>query len=303
MNPAPLLLFAYNRLKHTKGTIEALQKNNLAGATELFVFSDNAKKEIDQAAVSEVRNYIKTVKGFKEVYIFERDSNFGLGKNIIDGVTRIVNERGRAIVLEDDLITSPFFLEYINQGLEIYENEETVASIHGYCYPVTKKLPETFFIRGADCLGWGVWKRSWSLFEPDGNKLLQKLVDSKQTSLFDYNDSYPFTQMLRDQIAGKNNSWAIRWYASAFINNKFTLYPGRSLVFHAGGDGSGTNVGIDDVYDVGLSFTPIKMTKLEVRQNEEAYKAFEQFQYKLSHPPLLYRVRRKLKQLFIHPAN
>ena len=148
-------------------------------------------------------------------------------------------------MLEDDLLTSPYFLDFMNEGLSIYEEDEKVISIHGYVYPISEKLPETFFLRGADCWGWATWKRGWDLFEPDGGLLLNKLEESKQTEEFDFNRSYPYTQMLKDQINGKTNSWAVRWYASAFLQNKYTLYPGKSLVSNIGGDGSGTNTGLN----------------------------------------------------------
>ena len=173
-----------------------------------------------------------------------------------------------------------------------------MASIHGYLYPVKSSLPETFFIRNADCLGWGTWGRAWDHFQPDGNILLKELTDSGQIKTFDFGGVYPFTRMLRDQIAGKNSSWAIRWYASAFLNNMFTLYPGRSLVYHAGNDGTGENTGFDSLLNVELSRTPIDVSRIPFRQDPVAYEAFAKFYKVLAHPPLLYRVKRKLQKIF-----
>ena len=132
-------------------------------------------------------------------------------------------------------------------------------------------------------------KRGWNIFEPDGNLLLKKILETDQTNSFDYNHAYPFTQMLKDQIEGKNNSWAVRWYASAFLNDKYTLYPGKSLVYHAGGDGSGTNTGYDSQLDVSLSKEPIKLNKINVEQNISAYNSFVKFYKTISHPSILYR--------------
>lgn len=156
INVTPIILFVYNRLWHTKQTVEALQKNDLASESELFIFSDGPKPGAEEK-VKEVREYLKTITGFRKVTIIERDTNWGLANNIIDGVTKIVNEYGKVIVLEDDLVTSPGFLTYMNEGLKIYADEEQVASIHGYIYPLKhpERLPETFFIRGADCWGGG----------------------------------------------------------------------------------------------------------------------------------------------------
>ncbi len=127
---APIVLFTYNRLQHTKQTVEALQRNELAKESYLFVFSDGAKKDFDAQKVEEVRKYLKTINGFKNVTVIEREKNWGLANNIIDGVTQIVNEYGKIIVLEDDLVTSPGFLKYMNEALDMYADEERVASIH-----------------------------------------------------------------------------------------------------------------------------------------------------------------------------
>jgi hypothetical protein len=303
MKLAPVILFAYNRPNHIKKNIESLLKNKEAGQSDLFVFSDAPKKEEDKLKVEQVREYLSTITQFQSVTIVKREFNYGLGKNIIDGVTEIVATYGKVIVLEDDLVVSPYFLEYMNEGLELYENDDRVISIHGYVYPVKEKLPETFFLKGADCLGWGTWKRGWGIFEPDGNLLLKKILESDEANAFDYNNAYPFTQMLKDQSEGKNNSWAVRWYASAFLNDKYTLYPRKSLVYHAGGDGSGTNTGYDTQLDVTLSKKPIKLNKINVEQNISAYNSFVRFYKTISHPSILYRLKRKIKTIFASSSN
>ena len=145
MKLAPVILFAYNRPNHIKRTIDSVLKNKEARESDLFVFSDAPKREDDKLKVEQLRKYLYTVNQFHSVTIIEREFNYGLGKNIIDGVTKIVQTYGKVIVLEDDLIVSPYFLEYMNEGLDIYENDDKVISIHGYVYPVKEKLPETFF--------------------------------------------------------------------------------------------------------------------------------------------------------------
>jgi hypothetical protein len=276
VNLAPVSLFVYNRLDHTHQTIEALQKNILSDETNLFIFSDAPKNKEQADAVYEVRNYIKTIDGFKSVTIVERNSNFGLARSIIEGVTSIVNEYGRVIVLEDDLVTSPYFLQFMNDGLDLYELNEDVASIHGYVYPIDG-LPETFFMRGADCWGWATWKEKWALFEPDGTVLLDELKRKNLTKRFDFNGAYAFTQMLIDQIDGKNNSWAVRWHASAFLKNKYTLYPGKSLVLNIGHDGSGTHSGDTNSYFSEVAKLPVKIMPIPVLESEESFMAFELF--------------------------
>jgi len=217
---------------------------------------------------------LRTIKGFKKVEIIERQANLGLAESIISGVTEVVNRYGKIIVLEDDLIYSPYFLRYMNEALEMYKDDEQVISIHGYVYPVKQKLPETFFIRGADCWGWGTWQRGWKLFEADGKKLLKELIDKKLASRFDLDRLYPFTQMLKMQVVKLNNSWAIRWYASAFLANKLTLYPGKSLVGHIGFDNSGTHNGFTDIMSTEVYDRPIALEKIALNELEENRRLF-----------------------------
>jgi hypothetical protein len=289
---APVALFVYNRPGHTRQTIEALRKNTCAEETDLYIFSDAPKNSNHESAVKEVRAYLKTIKGFRTIQIVERSENMGLSASIISGVTEIVNKYGKIIVLEDDLVTSPFFLKYMNDGLNIYEKDDQVISIHGYIYPIKDSLPETFFILGADCWGWATWKRGWDIFEKDGKKLMDELKSRNLSSLFDFNDSYPYTKMLEDQIAGKVESWAIRWYASAFLKNKLTLYPGSSLVENIGFDGSGEHGAPEAKFLVDNKKRVFDLKRIPVSHNEEAFMAMARF-FK---PPKV--ERNKLKVMF-----
>ncbi len=277
MAQAPIALFTYNRLDHTQRTIESLQKNFSAEQSELFIFSDAEKNSDGSASVQAVRDYLKTISGFKRITIVEREKNFGLAASIISGVGEVVEKFGRVIVLEDDMITSRYFLKFMNEALDLYENEEAVISIHGYIYPVAKPLPETFFIRGADCWGWATWKRGWDIFEKNGAKLLAELQQKNLTKKFDFDGTYPYTRMLEDQISGKNNSWAIRWYASAFLAEKLTLYPGKSLVQNIGIDGSGTHCADISQFDVELFNEKILIKKISITEDEKAREEIKKF--------------------------
>jgi hypothetical protein len=292
VNFAPIVLFTYRRLWHTKQTVEALQNNLYADQSELIIFSDGAKNEKDEIKVKEVREYLKTIKGFKKIEIIERDKNWGLANNIIDGITKVVNQYGKVIVLEDDLVTSPYFLKFMNDGLNMYEEEEKVISVHGYVYPI-KGLPEIFFLRGADCWGWATWKRGWDLFEEDGKKLLDELEKRKLTKLFDFNGAYPYTKMLKDQVEGKVDSWAIRWYASAFIHEKLTLYPGISLVKHIGD--LGTHVKDSSLFDVELSKKPIFVKRIPPIEDPQVRKKFENFFFRMKMKSMIYFAKHPMK--------
>lgn len=293
MTSAPVALFVYNRPWHTRRTVEALQANREAPETPLYIFSDAPRDAAASKAVAEVRSFLCEITGFKSLSIIERENNFGLARSIIDGVSHMCEEHGRVIVLEDDLVTSPYFLKYMNEGLEKYQDEQRVISIHGYVYPVGQALPETFFLKGADCWGWATWRRGWDLFVADGQKLLGELKRRKLTCEFDFDGSYPYTRMLQNQIAGKNNSWAIRWYASAFLQDKLTLYPGRSLVRNIGLDGSGAHCSETNDFSGELARNPITVEDIAVEESIVARQQFMKF-HKRTRPSLPVRAARKI---------
>lgn len=272
---APIALFTYNRLQHTIRTVEALQQNDRAADSDLIVFADGARSPEDEKQVNTLREYLRSIAGFRSVQITEQPKNLGLSRSIIAGVSRVCDAYGRVIVVEDDLVTSPYFLRYMNEGLAMYENVEEVASVHGYIYPVQALLPETFFLKGADCWGWATWKRAWEGFNPDGVALLRAIESRGLTTEFDFNDSAGYTQMLKDQIAGKNDSWAVRWYASAFLRNQVTLYPGTSLVRNIGHDGTGQHCGISSSFEVNLRNSPIRLKQLPPIEDGEARRLVE----------------------------
>ena len=272
---APITLFVYNRPVHTRQMVEALKNNSLSTNSELIIFSDAAKSESQVESVREVRQYIQQIEGFKSVTIIERETNFGLAHSIIDGVTATVNKYGRIIVLEDDLVTSPYFLTYMNEALEKFADDDRVVSVHGYVYPVDQSLPEAFFLPGADCWGWATWQRGWACFNDDGQSLLDELKRRNLIRAFDFNGAYSFSRMLEAQIKGANDSWAVRWYASAFLAGKLTLYPGRSLVHNIGFDGSGEHCGATEVWATKLSSHPIDLNEIAVKASPAAWRAFE----------------------------
>lgn len=274
---APITLFAYARIVHTRRTVESLLRNPQAPNHDLIAFSDAARTPDKQAAVDEVRAYLATISGFRSVTIHHRPHNFGLANSIIGGVTQVLAEHERIIVLEDDMVTSPHFLAYMNEALERFADDERVISIHGYVYPVQQTLPEAFCLQGADCWGWATWRRGWCLFNTDGQALLEELQRRDLLKDFDFNGAYGYSQMLRGQIKGSNDSWAVRWHASAFLADKLTLYPGRSLVHNIGNDNSGTHCGDSDLHDTELSQTPIDLSCIEVKPSEEGRLAFERF--------------------------
>ena len=291
---APIDLFVYNRPIHVQKLISSLLCNEYIQYSDLIVYADGPKNSKDIDLVQQTRTYIKSISGFKSLRLIERSINCGLANNIIDGVTSVINEYGKVIVLEDDLVVSPYFLKYMNDALNMYENEEEVVCIHGYVYPVKKSLPETFFIKGADCWGWATWKRGWNLFCKEGEILLKNIERRNLKKEFDFDNSYPYYRMLKHQIEGKNNSWAVRWYASAFLHDKLTLYPGRSLVNQIGMDGSGTHCDTNEMFDVTLANSPIVLSNINIQESKQGRKAFI---YYFRYIMFYYKVKARFKRI------
>lgn len=280
---APVAVFAYARPKHLTQLIDSLKLDQLASKTELYIFIDGARTSEQKANVNAVQTVARNVCGFLSVHCIAAKTNKGLARSIIDGVNFLLQNYERIIVLEDDLVVSPLFLQYMNDALARFADDDRVISIHAYVYPVCDVVPEAFFLRGADCWGWGTWRRGWKLFNPDGKVLLHKLKQLDLIKEFDFNGSCKYSEMLKSQTKGQNDSWAIRWYASAFLENKLTLYPGRSLVNNVGNDNTGTHCKATNAYDSTLSTTPIDLSKLDVVSSSVAYKAFENFFKKQHH--------------------
>lgn len=278
---APILLFVYNRPEHTRRVIESLQTNAEAIESRLFIYADQARNEADRPNVDEVRRYIRSIGVFKQVTLIERSENWGLARNIIDGVTTQVNAYGRVIVLEDDLVVSPYFLRFMNNALETYKDEERVGHIQACDFTKDPSLPDTFLIKWTGSWGWATWARAWRHFNPDGKSLLAQLEERRLTRTFDFNGNYPFTRMLRRQIAGKNNSWAIRWNASLFLAGILSLNVGKSLVQNTGFDGTGTNCGGGGLYASDLWMHPLPVVPISpIAENQEARRAFARYYHR-----------------------
>jgi len=294
---APIAVFAYKRPEHLKRVLYALAANPGALESDLYVFSDAPKVVGDFEAVEAVRKVVNEVVGFKSVTKIFREKNLGLAGSITTGVSSLCNSHGRVIVVEDDLVVSPHFLGYMNDALLKYKNEKRVISIHGYVYPVVAKdLPETFFIRGADCWGWATWQRGWEIYEPNGELLRDKIQKAGLEREFDFDGSYAYMKMLSDQISGKNDSWAIRWYASAFLADKLTLYPGRSLVTNIGADGSGTHVGSTTVFDIDFTEDKVLVENIPLQEHHKARQIFAHY-FRAITPTLLRRFKSRIVNL------
>ena len=278
MTYAPIALFTYNRADHTRQAVESLLRNAEAKDTDLFIFSDGPKNEKAAKEVKANREFVRTITGFKSITIIEREKNWGLSKNLIEGITKINNEFGRVIVVEDDLVVSPFFLRYMNDGLEKYEHDERVASISAFLNPIDGDIPNTFFLRYFACWGWATWKRAWDLLNTDSRDLLKKIRWKKND--FNIGGTGPFYGILYCDKVGLNDSWAVRFYASCFLAGKLHLFPNQTMAIQTGMDGSGTHSrsGERNPYQyMKISNTPVYLVDIRVEENKKMYEAFSLF--------------------------
>ena len=276
-NFAPIALFVYNRPEHTRRTIKFLQQNLLAEESRLYIFSDAAKNPNNQSLVEEVREIIHSVEGFKHVELIERKNNLGLANSIIDGVSRLVKEYGKVIVFEDDLISSMYTLQYFNDALIRYQDEEKVMHIGAYMYPLKEEnLPETFFYRAATSWGWATWDRAWKNFEPDIDLIISRF-DHEKKHRFSIDGTMNFWKQILEFKSGKNNSWAIRWYASIFLKGGLTLNPSKSLINNIGHDGTGIHSGMNDIYHVIINPQPIQSFPEKIEENQLVYHSIKNF--------------------------
>jgi len=268
---APIILFVYNRPEHTKKTLEALYKNKLANQSELFIFSDGIKKDANKEEIKniyEVRKVIKSRKWCNNVNIIESEDNKGLANSIISGVSMILNKYEKAIILEDDIVTSSVFLEFMNKNLDFYKDEQQVYGISGYCYPNKKIKDTTYFLPIGSSWGWGTWLNRWNKINFNAEELLKVVKERKLQKKMNFN-GYGFYEMLEAQVSGLVDSWAIRFYTSFFLKGGFFLFPNVSLVKNIGFDNSGVHCSTDNHFDIvqNASIKSYKKIPVVVKRN------------------------------------
>lgn len=293
-NLAPVVLFVYSRPDHTRRTLEFLAANDLASSSDLIVYSDAARIQSDQTEVGRVRSLIKNVQGFKSVTLIERESNYGLAKNIIEGVSEICSKFGKAIVLEDDLVTSRYFLRYMNDALNKYESQKKVWHISGWNYPIVPNdIDDAFFVRIMNCWGWGTWHDRWQHFTKNTDQLIASF-DRRMIREFDVDDSGVFWSQVLSNKNGTINTWAIYWYATIFINSGLCLNPAVSYVDNIGLDGSGTHGCRDsEIYENQLNKRPCLDFPDSIEESHIGIGRIKEF-YENSKPTICRRIKGKL---------
>ena len=306
MKLAPIVIFTYNRLSHTKKTIKALANNLLAKDSLVYIYSDGVRSKKDRDSVLKVRKYLKTITGFKSIKIIEQPFNKGLAQSIINGVTEIVNKYGKVIVVEDDIVTSPYFLKYMNDALNFYEKNKKVWHISGWNYVInTEYLDDVFLWRKMDCWGWATWQDRWQHFEKNPQKLIATFTD-KQIYNFNIDNSLDYWAEILQNKEATLNTWAVFWDATIFLNNGLCVNPTVSFVENIGFDGSGENTGYRTGYlTPNLNLNNDIKFNVEIKENSIAFDRIKLFfldrkkSFKLDFPKKLGLLHKNISNLKI----
>lgn len=271
-NLSPIILFVYNRPEHTRRTIESLLNCKYASQSNLYVFSDAPKNETAKTKVAEVRKFIHSIDGFNKIIIEENKENKGLAESVISGVSKVLQNHESVIVLEDDLVFSPNFLDFMNKALNKFKDDESVFTVSGYSFPI--KVPkdydkDIYLGYRSSSWGWATWKYKWNKAVWEKSYFSKIIEDSHLKGKFNRagNDYSP---MLIKQLKGVIDSWAIRWAFNQSMTNAYTLFPRKSLVKNIGLDGSGTHSKKRKKYVVELNdFNPALEFDSKLEINEE----------------------------------
>lgn len=276
MRFAPIAIFVYRRPGHARRMLESLARNPELSESPVVVFCDGPRTAAERDAVARTREVVRAAAP-RHARIVERDMNMGLAASVIAGVTRLCNEHGRVIVLEDDLVLSPAALAYFNRALDRYRDDERVMHVSSYMYPTGAALPDAFFYREATCWGWATWGRAWGKFEPDAARLRDWLSPAERRFEFDVQGSTPFFRMLELQLAGRVDSWAIRWYGTLRMHDGLALHPGRALTSNEGLDGSGAHRDVTTEFAVELAGAPPARLPDTIEESDVAVQAMIAF--------------------------
>ena len=298
---APIVLFVYNRPWHTRQTVEALQKNELATESDLYIFADGPKEtatEEQKERIRQVREYIHQITGFKQMIIHESAQNTGCANSIIAGISSVLQERKKIIVVEDDIVTSRYFLKFINEALDFFEKDCRIFSVSGYTFPEkTMTIPKNYkhdiylsYRHGA--WGWGTWKDRWETVDWEVADFANFLNSRNLQNAFNRGGA-DMSGMLKAQMERKIDAWDIRFDYSLFKQNKFNVRPLKSLVNNVGLDNSGTHTGADEKLVITLDDD--WMPQIEpVESNKKILKNFR----KVFDPPPRYSLKRFIRKIW-----
>lgn len=292
---APVILFVYARPDHTQRTLDALSANTLSRHTDLIVYADGARSPEDIPAVRDVRSVVGSNNSFKSLTIVERQQNIGLAKNIIGGVTTVCEQFGKAIVLEDDIVTSPTFLNFMNAALDYYEEIFDVWHISGWNYPIRLETEfDTYLWRGMECWGWATWSDRWKHFEKDTEKLMSTFSrkDIRRLNLDGTRDVWA---QVKANARKEIDTWAVYWYATMVKHGALSATATNTFVQNIGIDGTGVNCGNRDVYSAPLNLSSSFRFANYIAENTKAVEEVKRF-HRSIRSSRFRRVARKLNR-------
>ena len=295
MKLAPVVIFAYNRIDHLKKCIDAIRINNLANETKFYIFQDGAKNK-ESINYNEVTTFCEDLDFGKDLIFIQRKKNYGLFNSIISGIGEILKSHDSIIVLEDDLITSPGFLDYMNTCLNYYKDKKDVGTICGFSYKINKPIPNYYFLKGANPWGWATWKDRWELMDTNVSRLKKQLLSSGKLGEWDYGNGL---EMLEAQEKKKISSWLICWHTSLFLKEKLTLFPSKSFVYQNGFDHEAThtsNLEFINQYqyqisDLNSSFTLEEISSLDISEKKEIRTSIQHFYHTIQNIPFTRKER------------
>jgi len=284
MSLAPIVLFAYDRPAHVKQTLESLRKNDLAQQSDLFVYIDGPKENSSPERlknIEAVTTIVEEVKWTKSITIVRAEKNKGLANSVMEGVSKVVKEFGKVIVVEDDVLLSPYFLQFMNDALDKYKDDAKVLSIGSWNYFCDEHaVKDNFFYRFPDSIAWATFDRAWDLLEKDGEKALKSIEKKNKLDYFNGQLKYPyFSNMLQMQIDGKISSWAIRWTATSILHDKLNFFPKQTLSKHMGFGAAATHEKTEADYNAHLQVAQhkIEIGDVEVIENKIAFQQWQKF--------------------------
>lgn len=300
---SPVVVFAYDRPDHLNRTLSALAGNDLACETELFVYCDGAREwggeEVSRPKSNEGETYITKrygvmycskeeyesylariestrqvahlQKGFKNLHVIEREKNIGLADNIVGAVTEIVNKYGRVIAFEDDVVSTRGCLTYLNDALEMYQNDEKVMHISAWMYPNKGQFPTTFFYDSPyPAGGWATWKRAWQHFNPDTADHVA--FWQNRWKEFDIEGEDYLSRQLVGNLNGTLKTWYVKWYSSMRRVNGLCLYPGTAMSNNIGWDNSGETSCENSRYFVSNPADYTEVKRIPIVRNQKAFR-------------------------------
>jgi len=251
---APVALYTYSRYEHFKRTVEALKQNFLAPHTTLYVVSDAPSIDAHKPAVENIRNYVDDLRGFREVVRVYRDKNLGLKLSPPMAEKAILSDHGMIINMEDDNISSRNYLDFVNGGLQHFEDDDSVFSVSGYAPPTagTDGGGDFWFYPWNISWGYGLWKAKYDKFYPLVNRYPALKKAGVLAAQNRHGGLYVSDSLKRDYENKKYFPDAILC-TEMFRQGARTVLPTVSKIQNIGQDGSGQSSNLlTDKYNVTL---------------------------------------------------